>query len=245
VTATITGFGDVAHTLVQRGPGEGPGLPVGFVPALGPGELRPNEVGLRGIDHVSVCLNAGDLEPTVERYRRTLGFEDAFREQIVVGEQVMESTVVRSEGGAVTLTLIEPDPHSAAGQVEEFLKSHHGAGVQHLAFSTGDAVRAVRALGARGVGFLTAPGSYYDLLGDRIDPCRHGSRELRATNLLVDEDEQGQLFQIFTGSTHPRGTLYFEIIERRGAVTFGSSNIRALYEAVEVERTGRAPLEGH
>jgi 4-hydroxymandelate synthase len=240
VTAVISGFGDITHTLVQRDPAEGPGLPVGFVPVLDTREERTTEMGLLEVDHIAVCLNSGDLNPTVEFYQRALGFRKIFEERIVVGTQAMDSQVVQSPNGAVTLTLIEPDPAAEPGQIDEFLKSHHGAGVQHLAYSTKDAVRAVRALTARGVDFLTTPKAYYDLLGERIELQSHTLDELRTTNLLVDEDHGGQLFQIFTASTHPRRTIFFEIIERQGAETFGSSNIKALYEAVEMERTGRS-----
>ncbi|MFD3573394.1 4-hydroxyphenylpyruvate dioxygenase [Streptomyces sp. NPDC058644] len=240
VTAAISGFGDVVHTLVERTPGEGPGLPPGFVPALGSREARTSEVGLLDIDHVAVCLNAGDLESTALFYQQALGFREVFEEHIVVGAQAMDSKVVQSAStGAVTLTLIEPDPLAQPGQIDEFLKSHHGAGVQHLAFSSKDAVRSVRTLSARGVAFLQTPSAYYELLSERIGLKSHTLNELRATNLLVDEDHDGQLFQIFTASTHPRGTIFFEVIERQGAQTFGSSNIKALYEAVELERTGQ------
>lgn len=243
VTAAVKGFGDVVHTLVQRAPGEGPGLPAGFVPVLrGTGE-RAADVGLTDIDHVAVCLNTGDLRPTVDYYLNTLGFRDIFEEHIVVGAQAMESNVVQSPSGSVTLTLIQPDPTAEPGQIDEFLKGHQGAGVQHLAFSSLDAVRSVRALDHRGVTFLTTPSAYYDLLGERIDLDRQRLEDLRATHVLADEDHEGQLFQIFTTSTHPRHTLFFEVIERQGARTFGSSNIKALYEAVELERTGQRGLQ--
>ncbi|MFJ8795282.1 4-hydroxyphenylpyruvate dioxygenase [Streptomyces sp. NPDC102462] len=239
-TAVVSGFGDVVHTLVERAPGEGPGLPAGFVPVPGVRDTAGGDVGLLDVDHFAVCLDAGDLDATVRFYRRTLGFREIFQERITVGAQAMESKVVQSAGSeAVTLTLIEPDPKAQPGQIDDFLKSHHGPGVQHLAFSADDAVRSVRALSARGVAFLRTPGTYYDLLSERIDLKSHTLEDLRATNLLVDEDHGGQLFQIFTSSTHPRGTLFHEVIERRGAQTFGSSNIKALYEAVELERVGR------
>ncbi|MFE2326949.1 4-hydroxyphenylpyruvate dioxygenase [Streptomyces sp. NPDC059385] len=239
VTAVIEGFGDVVHTLVQRAPDEGPGLPAGFAPAPRPDDEQPDVVGLLDIDHIAVCLNTGDLEPTVAYYRDVLEFESVFEEHIVVGRQAMESEVVQSRSGSVTLTLIQPDPKADPGQIDEFLKGHQGSGVQHLAFSSQDAVRSVRALGSRGVTFLTTPSAYYDLLGERIALGRERLEDLRSTNVLADEDHGGQLFQIFTASVHPRHTLFFEVIERQGAETFGSSNIKALYEAVELERTGQ------
>ncbi|MGX2997554.1 4-hydroxyphenylpyruvate dioxygenase [Streptomyces sp. JNUCC 64] len=240
VTAAVGGFGDVVHTLVERSPGEGPGLPAGFVP-VAPREVEPvaDDVQLLELDHVAVCLNSGELQPTVDFYRAALGFRHIFEERIVVGAQAMESQVVQSASGSVTLTLIQPDPTAEAGQIDEFLKDHQGSGVQHLAFSSPDAVRAVKALRRRGVTFLTTPSAYYDLLGGRIDLGAQRLEDLRATHVLADEDHGGQLFQIFTASTHPRRTLFFEVIERQGARTFGSSNIKALYEAVELERTGQ------
>ncbi|MFI1863895.1 4-hydroxyphenylpyruvate dioxygenase [Streptomyces jumonjinensis] len=242
VTAALKGFGDLVHTLVQRAPGEEPGLPAGFVPALRADGDRADDVGLVDIDHVAVCLSVGDLEPTVDYYVGALGFRNIFEERIVVGRQAMESKVVQSPSGAVTLTLIQPDPTADPGQIDEFLKGHQGSGVQHLAFSSPDAVRSVRALSRRGVGFLKTPSAYYDLLGERIELAEERLEDLRATHVLVDEDHGGQLFQIFTASSHPRHTLFFEVIERQGAATFGSSNIKALYEAVELERAGKRGL---
>ncbi|HWG63021.1 MAG TPA: 4-hydroxyphenylpyruvate dioxygenase [Streptosporangiaceae bacterium] len=242
VTAAIGGFGDVVHTLVERAPGAGPGLPVGFVPAMTAEVRGANDVGLVDIDHVAVCLEIGDLEPAVDFYQRVLGFEEIFEEHIIVGTQAMESKVVQSTSRAVTFTLLEPDPKADPGQIDDYLKNHGGAGVQHLAFSTQDAVRAVRALAARGVVFLTTPATYYELLGQRMTLRGHTIEDLRSTNLLADEDHGGNLFQIFTSAVHPRKTLFFEVIERKGAATFGSANIKALYEAVEVER---ARQSGH
>ncbi len=231
VTATIVGFGDVMHTLIQRDDTADSVASHGGV-----------DVDLHGIDHFAVCLTAGDLGPTVEYYERTLGFRQIFEEHIVVGAQAMNSTVVQSASGTVTLTLIEPDTTADPGQIDDFLKEHHGPGVQHIAFTSADAVRAVRALSRRGVDFLKTPGAYYDLLGERITLATHTLDDLRTTNVLADEDHDGQLFQIFTASTHPRHTIFFEVIERQGAGTFGSANIKALYEAVELERTGQSDI---
>ncbi|HET6289042.1 MAG TPA: 4-hydroxyphenylpyruvate dioxygenase [Amycolatopsis sp.] len=229
VTATVSGFGDVVHTLIQSDTTE--------EASRGKGGVE-----LREIDHFAVCLNAGDLGPTVAFYERALGFKQIFEEHIVVGAQAMNSTVVQSVSGAVTLTLIEPDKTADPGQIDDFIKEHHGSGVQHIAFTSPDAVRAVKELSARGVEFLKTPDTYYDLLGERIELETHSLDDLRETKLLADEDHGGQLFQIFTASTHPRKTIFFEIIERQGAGTFGSSNIKALYEAVELERTGQSDL---
>ncbi|SEP94817.1 4-hydroxyphenylpyruvate dioxygenase [Lentzea albida] len=235
VTAAIGGFGDVRHTFVQR-PED---LPAGAPP---PGLVERSAtapftgIGLLELDHVAICVEAGQLEPTVRFYESALGFRKIFEERIVVGAQAMDSQVVQNASGDVTFTIIEPDTSRAAGQIDAFIKDHDGAGVQHLAFSSHDIVRAVGTLQDNGIDFLTTPDSYYDLLPGRMELAAHSVDELKALGVLADADHAGQLYQIFTRSTHPRKTLFLEVIERMGAKTFGSGNIKALYEAVEQER---------
>ncbi|WP_034090846.1 4-hydroxyphenylpyruvate dioxygenase [Streptacidiphilus albus] len=234
VTASIVGFGDVAHTFVQRARGIAPTALPGLRPV--PHRAPARDTGLTAVDHFAVCLEAGTLEPTVAFYQRVLGFRMVFAEQILVGRQSMISKVVQSRSGEVTLTLIEPDPSHDPGQIDDFLRKHDGPGVQHIAWNTGDIVRSVGGMASAGVEFLRSPGAYYDALGERMTARRHSVAELRAHNILMDQDHDGQLFQIFTRSVHSRGTLFLELIERLGARTFGSGNIKALYEAVESQR---------
>jgi 4-hydroxymandelate synthase len=233
-TASIIGFGDTVHTFVQHpdAPASAP-LP-GFRPVDPP--AAPNAAGLRAIDHFAVCLEAGTLEPVVEFYRTTLGFEVVHTEHIVVGQQAMASQVVQSRSGEVTFTLLEPDTTRAAGQIDDFVKNHHGAGVQHVAFVADDIVTAVGTLGRAGVEFLATPEAYYRQLPRRLTLAGHDVAELQQLNVLADADHDGQLFQIFARSTHPRDTFFFEVIERLGATGFGSGNIHALYAAVAADR---------
>ena len=228
-TRAIRAFGEVRHSFV-----DGADLRLPLLPRI---ELTagPAGTGMLAMDHFAVCLPSGQLPAAVAFYEAVLGLREVFKERIQVGSQAMRSSVVQSPDRTVTLTLIEPDPDADAGQIDDFLKSHDGAGVQHIAFGCDDVVAAVSILGERGVDFLQTPGSYYDHLADRLSPVAHTAEELRALNILVDQDQDGQLFQIFTSTTHPRRTLFFEIIERIGARTFGSSNIKALYEAKEAE----------
>ncbi|MEW1569472.1 4-hydroxyphenylpyruvate dioxygenase [Streptomyces sp. NPDC093509] len=235
-TAVISGFGDVVHTLVEPG---GTGLPPGFAPRMEEGPSGADDL-LEELDHFAVCLPVGELDRIVEFYTRALGFRLIFGERIKVGSQAMDSKVVQSSSGNVTLTLIEPVISAEPGQIDSFLAHHGGAGVQHLAFSSTDVVRAVRTLNDRGVRFLPVPDTYYTMLAERIEVNRHTLGELRELGILVDEDHDGQLFQLFTRSTHPQRTLFYEVIERFGARTFGSGNIKALYEAVEAERASTA-----
>ena len=121
------------------------------------------------------------------------------------------------------------------GQIDDFLSWHAGAGVQHIAFRTHDIIKAVGTFSDRGVGFLSTPGTYYDELAQRLDHTDVPLDQLRKHSVLVDQDHWGQMYQIFTQSMHIRRTLFLELIERHGALTFGSSNIKALYEAKERE----------
>lgn len=223
----ISGFGDVTHRLVQRSGGE-PFRLQGIEPTE---DAEADEGLLETIDHVAVCVPAGDLYVTSKYYQDVFGFNEIFEEYISVGEQGMDSKVVQSPNRAVTFTIIEPDPARVPGQIDDFLTWHGGAGVQHVAFSTPDIIRAVSTFSARGVAFLSTPSSYYDALAERLGKVDVPIEALRKHSVLVDADHFGQMYQIFTQSMHVRRTLFLELIERHGALTFGTSNIKALYEA--------------
>jgi 4-hydroxymandelate synthase len=198
-------------------------------------EIPGSDAMFETIDHIAVCVPHGALEPTVELCERALGLHRIFGELIEIGTQAMDSIVVQSESGAVTFTFLEPCVDREPGQIDAFLDAHGGPGVQHLALRTGDIAAAVRALGERDVEFLRTPAGYYAALAERIGTTGIPLDVLRELNVLVDQDHGGQLFQIFTRSVHSRRTFFFELIERRGAGTFGTANIKALYEAVERE----------
>jgi 4-hydroxymandelate synthase len=230
VTATVSGPGAVTHRLIQR-QGEA------FLPGgIDPVTPDPSDGLLELIDHIALCVAAGDLEPTVQFYQRVFGFKEIFEERIEVGDQAMDSKVVQSDSRAVTFTIVAPDATTRAGQLDDFLGANAGAGVQHLALSTHDIATAVRTFGERGVRFLTTPDSYYDGIEQRLGDVGLPIDALRAGNILVDRDHWGEMFQIFTESPFDRRTFFFELIERHGALTFGTNNIRALYEAKERAR---------
>ena len=247
VTALVSGFGDVTHRLVERHGSRREFLPglIEMAPdAPAPGDPTGYRDPLRVVDHVAVCVPTGELTPTIRYYEKVFGLAEIFREHIQVGEQGMESMVVQSPTGGVTFTMIEPDPLRRPGQIDDFLAWHGGAGVQHVAFATADIVTAVRTLASRGVAFAKTPASYFDALERRLGPVDVPVAALRELGVLVDRDHWGQMFQIFTQSIHDRRTLFLELIERHGARTFGSNNIRALYEAKERELADlRQPTE--
>jgi 4-hydroxymandelate synthase len=234
-TATVSGCGDVVHRFVERsGPGD----------EFAPGEIemvspRPTAAGpplFEAVDHLALCVPAEGLLPAVMKYQRSLGLSEIFDERIEVGGQAMMSKVVQDSAAEVTFTLLEPDRSREPGQIDEFLEAHDGAGVQHVALRTSDIAGAVRALSGRGVEFLSAPAGYYKLLERRLGSVTIPVATLQGLNVLADRDRWGQMFQIFARSTHERRTFFFELIERQGALTFGTKNIKALYEALKVTR---------
>ncbi|MFI2614462.1 4-hydroxyphenylpyruvate dioxygenase [Streptomyces sp. NPDC018584] len=234
-STVVSGFGDVVHTLVPATGGPADRMPPGRTWRPVGRAARP-QGRIRLLDHIAVCLQGGSLDGYADRYREAFGFSRFYSEYVSVGGQAMDSVVVRSATGGVTFTLVAPDPGKAPGQLDAFLERNGGPGVQHLAFLVDDIIPAVREFKDRGIDFLTTPDTYYDLLVERFEQLRGIVDELRETQVLADRDEWGHLLQLFSRSPYERNTLFFELIQRQGSRGFGSSNIRALYEAVERER---------
>lgn len=237
-------FGDVRHGLVERPDDAEPGqLPPGIVPAQESASQAPAEFAEFGVlDHFAYLVGAGDLRNAVKFYESVLGFSVIFEDRTMVGGQGMDSQVVRNAAGDVTFTIVESaaKPGQALDFIAEFVQNNAGPGIEHIAFGCADIVTAVQKLRGRGVDFLDTPGAYYDQLPDRIGGvARHELEQLRGLGILADRDHGGELFQIFTHSTHPRNTFFFEVIERVGAETFGKGNVKALFEARKAERSQR------
>ncbi len=236
--ARIRAFGDVTHSLIERDDPTDPLPPTEHT--LHPTtHNHPTTPLLHTVDHLAICLPHGHLATTADHYRHALGFDVTYEEYVTVGGQAMDSKVVQDPAGHLVLTLIEPDPRREPGQIDRFLTDHGGPGVQHIAFRTDDIAHAADTLRSSGVNFLATPHTYYDTLEQRVGPLHPplDTQALRSRSLLADQDRWGRLFQIFTRSTHPRRTLFFELIQRDRAKTFGSGNIRALYEAVRRTET--------
>jgi 4-hydroxymandelate synthase len=234
VTAEVAGFGDVVYRFVER-----QGSAAQFQPGVI--EMEPGAADgsgddlLRIIDHAAVCVPAGELDLTIAFHEQVLGFAVTFQEYIEIGGQAMMSKVVQSPSGGVTFTILQPDLTRQAGQIDDFLSWHGGAGVQHVAFQTRDIVHAIQTFTGRGVEFAVTPSSYYDMLSARLGATDIAVDALRPLGILVDRDHWGQMYQIFAKSTHIRRTYFLEVIDRHGARTFGTSNIPALYAAKERE----------
>lgn len=235
-SSVVSGFGGVRHTLVPASAGTGARLPVGRT-WIGTSVSPAQPQGLlRLLDHIAICLEGGTLADYADFYQDAFGLARYSSEYVDVGDQAMDSIVVRNPSGGITFTLVAPDLTKSAGQLDAFLDRNGGPGVQHLAFLVDDIIPAVSELRDRGVEFLSTPSAYYEMLIERLPDIREDIADLRAAHVLADRDEWGYLLQLFTRSPHERNTLFYELIQRRGAQGFGSANIRALYEAVARDR---------
>jgi 4-hydroxymandelate synthase len=230
----VSGLFNVCHTLVPRSVG-------GRAPAGRPWRWLAQPAGdvghIRLLDHIAVCADGGTLADSADFYTNAFGLARCSTESVEIGEQGLDGIAVRSSSGGITFTILEQDPKKKPGQIEGFISRYGGTGVQHLAFLVDDIVPAVRDYGRRSVEFLNTPGTYYDMLADRLPAIQTEIADLRSTNVLADRDEWGYLLQLFTRSPYKRNTVFYELVQRRGARSFGANNIKALYEAVE--RDGR------
>lgn len=240
--ATVATFGDTVHHLVERDEYGGVHWP-GYREDRRAGEA----VGLRHIDHAVGNVPIHEMEPTVRWYADILGF-DVFQEfdekDVATQYSALRSKVTRDPESMVTFPINEPAPGLRPSQIQEYLDYYRGPGVQHIAIHTDDVVATVAAMRERGVEFLRTPGTYYDAVAER---CReHGVVEdierLRELGVLVDFDEHGYLLQIFTRPVGDRPTLFYEVIQRRGALGFGKGNFKALFESIEREQAARGNL---
>jgi 4-hydroxymandelate synthase len=234
VTAEVAGFGDVVYRFVERSGSDAQFQPGAITMEPGAAAGAADDL-LRIIDHAAVCVPADELESTVAFHEQVFGFTVTFQEYIEIGDQGVMSKVVQSPSGGVTFTILQPDLSRQAGQIDDFLAWHDGAGVQHIAFLTEDIVQAVRTFTGRGVEFAVTPPSYYDMLPARLGATDIAVEAMRPLGILADRDHWGQMYQIFAKSTHIRRTYFLELIDRHGARTFGTSNIPALYAAKERE----------
>lgn len=237
--ATVFTFGDTVHSFVERKQYEGPFLP-GYVSKPSTREIP--KLGITGFDHFAVSVNPGTLNDWIDFYIRVFGFRECHEENVFTSKSGMRSKVVRGDSDDCVFPMMEPVSGAIQSQIQDYLNFNGGPGVQHAALQTEDILAAVRGLGQRGVEFRYTPKAYYEALSARVGQLEESVEDLKELGVMVDRDDDGQLFQIFTKAVTGRPTFFIELIQRRGARGFGGGNIRALFEAVEREQTARAAM---
>lgn len=242
ITAGIKTYGDTIHTLVQRNHYSGTFLP-GYQPRSSSIDVKP--IGLTYVDHCVGNVELGDMNKWVKFYEDVLGFKLLVTfddKDISTDYTALMSKVVSNGNGFIKFPINEPAAGKKKSQIEEYLDFYKGAGVQHIAVATDDIVHTVETLRANGVEFLYVPETYYDTVLERVGSIKEDLEDLKRMNILVDRDEEGYLLQIFTKPIQDRPTVFFEIIERHGAKSFGKGNFKALFEAIEREQELRGTL---
>jgi 4-hydroxyphenylpyruvate dioxygenase len=235
-------FGEVIHLFVERKNYTGAFMP-GFV--RWESDYNPEPTGLLFVDHCVGNVGWNQMNPWVKFYSEVMGFTNilSFDDNDISTEySALMSKVMSNGNGYVKFPINEPAEGKRKSQVEEYLEFYEGEGVQHIALATEDIVETVSALKARGVEFLQVPDSYYSDLLDRVGPIEEDMEPLRKLGILVDRDDEGYLLQLFSKPVEDRPTMFFEIIQRKGAKSFGKGNFKALFEAIEREQERRGNL---
>jgi len=242
VMSGIRAYGDTLHVFVERGAYAGPFLP-GYREVKDDVVARP--VGLLHIDHCVGNVGWNAMNEWVKFYEDVMGFGlyQHFDDNDISTEySALMSKVMANGNGYVKFPINEPAEGKKKSQVEEYLEFYNGEGCQHVALATNNIVETVKALHERGVEFLKVPSSYYDDLLSRVGHIDEDLEPLKELGILVDRDDEGYLLQIFTKPVEDRPTLFFEIIERHGAQSFGAGNFKALFESIEREQELRGNL---
>ncbi|HEY2353619.1 MAG TPA: 4-hydroxyphenylpyruvate dioxygenase [Gaiellaceae bacterium] len=241
--SAIATYGDTIHTFVNRKDYAGPFLP-GFVSLSENGRRDPG-VGLLRLDHLVGNVELGKMDYWVEFYETVFGMTNILHfgdDQIQTEYSALMSKVMSSGNGKIKFPINEPAEGKRKSQIEEYVEFYGGAGVQHIALASTDIVKTVTEMKERGFQFLDTPDSYYEEAPDRVGEIAEDFEVLQQHKILVDRDEDGYLLQIFTKTAQDRPTVFFEVIERHGATTFGEGNFKALFEAIEREQALRGNL---
>ncbi len=243
VIAAIRTYGDTIHSLVERKNYRGLFMP-GFVPVESK-YFDPPSVGLKYVDHCVGNVELGKMNVWVDFYADVMGFRNllTFDDKTISTEySSLMSKVMANGNDRIKFPINEPAAGKRKSQIDEYLEFYAGPGVQHMALATDDILKTVTELRNRGVEFLTVPTSYYDDLQKRVGKIDEPVNKLAELGVLVDRDPDGYLLQIFTKPVQDRPTVFYEIIQRKGAKSFGAGNFKALFEAIEREQERRGNL---
>ncbi len=242
VRAGIHIYGETVHIFVERKDYNGHFLP-GFIKYES--AYKTKDVGLKYVDHMVGNVGWGEMNKWAEFYASVMGFKQlvSFDDKDISTEYTALMSKVMSNGnGRIKFPINEPAKGMNKSQIEEYLDFYGGPGVQHVAMATDDIIHTVSGLRSRGVEFLFVPGSYYDTVLNRVGEIDENLLKLKELGILVDRDDEGYLLQIFTRPVEDRPTVFYEIIQRKGAKSFGKGNFQALFESIEEDQRRRGTL---
>ncbi len=242
IQSGIHTYGETVHIFVERKNYKGVFMP-GYEKLVT--EYHPTTTGLKYIDHMVGNVEMGSMDKWASFYADVMGFANlvTFDDKDISTEYTaLMSKVMTNGNGRIKFPINEPAVGKKKSQVEEYIDFYYGPGCQHIAVATDDIVFTISEMRKRGVDFLYVPGTYYDTVKDRVGIIEEDLEELKKWGIMVDRDDEGYLLQIFTKPVEDRPTLFFEIIQRKGAKSFGKGNFQALFESIEAEQARRGTL---
>ncbi len=242
VLSGIHTYGETVHVFVERGDYQGVFMP-GY--REWKSDFQTEEVGLKYIDHMVGNVGWNEMNKWCEFYAKVMGFAQLVSfddKDISTDYTALMSKVMSNGNGRIKFPINEPAEGKKKSQIEEYIDFYNGAGVQHIAVATDNIITTVKALKSRGVEFLYVPETYYDTVLDRVGEIDEDLEPLKELGILIDRDDEGYLLQLFTKPVLDRPTMFFEIIQRKGAKSFGKGNFKALFEAIEREQESRGTL---
>ncbi len=242
IRSGIHTYGDTVHIFVERKNYSGVFLP-GY--ELYTSDYNPTPTGLKFVDHMVGNVGWGEMNKWASFYGHVMGFANLISfddKDISTAYSALMSKVMTNGNGRIKFPINEPAVGKKKSQIEEFIDFFESPGCQHIAVATDDIVFTVSEMRKRGVEFLHVPGTYYDTVQDRVGVIEEDLLKLKELGIMVDRDEEGYLLQIFTKPVEDRPTMFFEIIQRKGAKSFGKGNFQALFESIEEEQRKRGTL---
>jgi 4-hydroxyphenylpyruvate dioxygenase len=242
VISGIHTYGETVHLFIERKNYSGPFLPGYRVYSP---NFKVEPTGLKYIDHMVGNVGWNEMNKWCEFYAKVMGFAQLVSfddKDISTDYTALMSKVMSNGNGRIKFPINEPAEGKKKSQIEEYIDFYNGAGVQHIALATDNIIETVTNLRDRGVEFLYVPESYYDTVLDRVGEIDEDLEPLKELGVLIDRDDEGYLLQIFTKPVLDRPTMFFEIIQRKGAQSFGKGNFKALFEAIEREQDLRGTL---
>ncbi len=242
VRSGIHTYGETVHIFVERKDYNGVFLP-GF--KKWEPHYKPAPLGLKYVDHMVGNVGWGEMNKWVDFYARVMGFSQLVSfddKDISTDFTALMSKVMANGNERIKFPINEPAEGKKKSQIEEYIDFYNGAGVQHVAMATDNIIETVAGLRDRGVEFLYVPSAYYDTVLDRVGEIDEDLKPLKELGILIDRDDEGYLLQIFTKPVQDRPTVFYEIIQRKGARSFGKGNFKALFEAIEREQELRGTL---